>query len=210
MKISSFQLPLFEALAPVAQSTREAIRAVVNATAQAFRDVRAERPTPQAKRRKQVAPRRDASATYEVMVRAMLAQYSVHVRKWRTSMSGVAYVLSYRDGTTKRMLESPRPRSPLSAAIFLHEIGHHAIGIGVYKPRCLEEYHAWMYSLAQMRVWNIECTPKVQRRVRRSLQYAVGKARRRGIKNLPAELLAFEHCDVNAPLEVGVSELARA
>ena len=38
----------------------------------------------------------------------------------------------------------------MSAAIFCHEIGHHAIGFTRYKPRCLEEYHAWAWSFAEM------------------------------------------------------------
>ncbi|MCU0688701.1 MAG: hypothetical protein MUE97_03020, partial [Phycisphaerales bacterium] len=87
-----------------------------------------------------------AQDRYDAVTRAMLAQYGIKVRKWRTSMSGVAYELKYRDGTIKRLIESPYPKSPMSAAIFLHEIGHHAIGFHTYKPRCLEEYHAWKWS----------------------------------------------------------------
>jgi hypothetical protein len=128
---------------------------------------------------------------YEKMTREMLGRYDIRVRKWRSSMSGCAWYVTYRDGSVQRLLESPKPKSPMSAAIFLHEIGHHAIGFNVYKPRCLEEYHAWQYSLAQMRVWNIPITPRVMTRYQRSMKYAVGKATRRGIKALPSELLGF-------------------
>ncbi len=83
---------------------------------------------------------------YDAMVRMMLDRYGVRVRKWRSSMSGVAWELAYADGRRVKLLESPKPKGPMSAAIFLHEIGHHAIGLGVYRPRCLEEYHAWAFA----------------------------------------------------------------
>jgi hypothetical protein len=121
----------------------------------------------------------------------MCERYQVRVRKWRTSMSGIAWYVEYRDGRIQRLIESPKPKSPMSAAIFLHEIGHHHIGLGIHKPRCLEEYMAWMYSLEQMKAWQIDITPRVERRVQRSLRYAVRKAQRRGIRSLPPELLAY-------------------
>ena len=125
---------------------------------------------------------------YELMTRAMLAEHGVRVRKWRTHMSGVAWQVTYQDGAVSRLIESPRPKGPVSASIFLHEIGHHAIGFGVYTPRCLEEYHAWMFALAEMERWNLNVTPPVHARVRDSLRYAVAKANRRGLKRLPVEL----------------------
>lgn len=128
---------------------------------------------------------------YDGMVRDMCARYNVRVRKWRKSMSGIAWYVEYRDGSIQRLIEAPRPKTPLSASIFLHEIGHHAIGFGVYKPRCLEEYHAWMYSLQQMQEWNIEVTDRVKTRVHRSLRYAAKKAMRRGIKKMPIELMGY-------------------
>ena len=122
----------------------------------------------------------------------MLAKHGVRLRKWRKSMSGIAYLIQYRDGTQARLIESPRPKSPLSMAIFLHEIGHHAIGLGIYKPRCLEEYLAWKFSLEQMEALGLPVTDKVHNRVKRSLEYAVAKARRRGIKEIPTELAAYD------------------
>ncbi len=128
---------------------------------------------------------------YEAMTRDMLAQYNVRVRKWRTSMSGIAWYVTYRDGHVQRLIEAPKPKGPMSAAIFLHEIGHHAIGFNVYKPRCLEEYHAWQFALREMERLGLNITEAVQRRVYRSLRYAVAKAQRRGIKEVPAELLPY-------------------
>ncbi len=76
----------------------------------------------------------------------------------------------------------------MSCAVFMHEVGHHAIGFRVYRPRCLEEYHAWAWSLDMMRTRDLNVTPAVEKRMRDSLQYAVDKARRRGLKELPLEL----------------------
>lgn len=130
-------------------------------------------------------------AKYDAMVEAMLARYGVRVRKWRTSMSGVAWTLTYRDGTVKRLIESPRPKGPMSAAVFLHEIGHHAIGLGVYRPRCLEEFHAWDFALKAMAELGLNVTDGVRNRMHDSLYYAVAKARRRSLKSLPTELEPF-------------------
>lgn len=128
---------------------------------------------------------------YDQVTRDMLAKYDIRVRKWRTSMSGIAWYVTYRDGRVTRLIESPKPKGPMSLAIFLHEIGHHAIGFNVYKPRCLEEYHAWRFSLEQMEALGFTVTDSVKLRVKRSLAYAVAKAQRRGIKSVPEELHAY-------------------
>lgn len=132
---------------------------------------------------------------YLDMQRTMLGQYGIRVRKWRKGTSGVAWQITYTDGTIARLIESPRPRGPVSAAVFLHEIGHHAIGFNVYRPRCLEELKAWCYSLDQMETWNITITERVYKRVHESLAYAVAKARRRGLKSLPASLVPYAASD---------------
>jgi len=128
---------------------------------------------------------------YARVTQECLATYGVRVRKWRTSMTGCAWEVYYHDGRTSRLIEAPRPKGPMSAAIFLHEIGHHAIGLGRYSPRCLEEYHAWMWSITEMERQGLNVTDPVRRRMRESLQYAVDKALRRGLKRVPDELQAF-------------------
>ncbi len=128
---------------------------------------------------------------YLAMERELLAQYGVRVRKWRSSMSGVAWEVHYRDGTVSRLIESPRPKGPMSAAVFCHEIGHHAIGFKTYRPRCLEEYHAWAWSLRTMAQYELNITQSVRDRMHDSLHYAVLKAARRGLKTLPIELEPF-------------------
>ncbi len=140
-----------------------------------------------------VAPAAGARAVtmqerYDSMTRELLAAYGVRVRKWRSSMTGVAWEVYYEDGRTTRLIEAPRPRGPMSAAVFLHEIGHHAIGFHRYKPRCLEEHMAWQWALEEMRRRDLNITPAVERRVYLSMRYAISKATRRGIKALPAEM----------------------
>ena len=79
----------------------------------------------------------------------------------------------------------------MSCAVFLHEVGHHAIGLGAYRPRCLEEYHAWRWSLETMLELGFNVTEAVRRRRDESLHYAIAKASRRGLKRLPGELVPF-------------------
>jgi hypothetical protein len=128
---------------------------------------------------------------YDALVVEMKSRHGVRVRKWRRSMSGCAWIVRYRNGDLVRMMEAPYPRGPMSCAVFLHEVGHHAIGIGRWSPRCLEELKAWEWSLATMREFGFNVTDPVLRRVERSLRYAVAKAKRRGLKSVPRELIAY-------------------
>jgi len=80
----------------------------------------------------------------------------------------------------------------MSWAIILHEVGHHALGIGRFSPRCLEEYHAWRWALMAMEDLGITIGDRVHERMRASLHYALAKARRRGLVTIPEELRAFE------------------
>ncbi len=106
-------------------------------------------------------------------------------------MSGVAWEVHYEDGRVVRLIEAPRPRGPMSTAIFLHEIGHHAIGFGVHRPRCLEELRAWEWAIAEMERQGVSVTDRVRARMAESLHYAVYKARKRGLKRLPPDLAPF-------------------
>lgn len=130
---------------------------------------------------------------YDALVEEMKQEYGLRVRRWRTSMTGCAWIVRYHNGRESRLIEAPYPRGPMSAAIFLHEVGHHAIGFRTFSPRCLEEYHAWRWSLDAMRQRGLNVTAAVERRMAESLHYAVGKAKRRGLKVVPEELRPFEH-----------------
>ncbi len=132
-----------------------------------------------------------AEQRYAAMTKQLLAEHGIRVRRWRTGMSGVAWEMRGADGSTTRFIEAPRPKGPMSAAIFLHEVGHHAIGLGAYRPRCLEEYHAWEWAIRAMERFGITITESVLRRRHNSLAYALAKARRRGIASVPPELGQF-------------------
>ena len=128
---------------------------------------------------------------YSQLVDDVKKSYDVRVRKWRRSMSGCAWRVFYHDGRVINWIEAPVPRTPISLAIFLHEVGHHVIGFDRYKKRCEEEYHAWAWAIRKMRELGVEPDARVERRVRLSMQYAVDKAVRRGIKELPEQLEQF-------------------
>jgi hypothetical protein len=130
-------------------------------------------------------------ARYDALVRDMKRVHGVRVVRWRSSTSGCAWQVYYADGSTARLIESPYPRGPMSCAVFLHEIGHHAIGFGTYRPRCLEEYHAWRWSFEAMIAQGFNVTEAVRRRRDEALHHAIRKAVRRGLKRLPVELAPF-------------------
>lgn len=131
---------------------------------------------------------RPIQAKYDALVEMMKDTYGFRIRKWRSSMSGCAWELKDKHGNVSRMLESPYPKGPMSCAIFLHEVGHHAIGFHVYKPRCLEEYWAWEWAINAMVANDIRVTENVMKRRDNSIRYALAKALRRGLKQVPVEL----------------------
>ena len=137
------------------------------------------------------APPGSMRRRYDDLVAEMKRTYGVRVRKWRTSTSGCAWVVQYHDGTISRLIEAPYPRGPMSCAIFLHEIGHHAIGFDTHRLRCLEEYDAWRWALDTMQARKLNVTPAVRKRMDDAIRYAVRKARRRGLKRLPPQLVPY-------------------
>src|SRR5205809_3140467 len=67
------------------------------------------------------------------IVELMKSRYELRVRKWRTNMSGCAWRVYHHDGRCVNWIEAPYPKTPISLAIFLHEVGHHAGGFKTYK-----------------------------------------------------------------------------
>ena len=132
-----------------------------------------------------------AAVDYATIVTEVKARFDVRVRRWRRTMTGCAWRVYYHDGRSINWVEAPYPKTPISLAIFLHEVGHHVIGFDTYRLRCEEEYHAWRWAVAEMRRLGVEPDEKVNRRVELSVQYAVDKAVRRGIKELPEQLEQF-------------------
>jgi hypothetical protein len=125
---------------------------------------------------------------YDGVVRDVRRRFEVRIKKWRRSMSGCAWRVFKSDGSSVNWIESPYPRTPISLAVFLHEIGHHVIGFDRYKRRCEEEYHVWVWAIRQMKRLGVEPDERVRRRFELSVRYAVDKAVRRGIKRLPRVL----------------------
>jgi hypothetical protein len=130
----------------------------------------------------------DPRVDWSGMVEQTIWRFDIRVHKWRRNMSGCAWRVYHRNGRAVNWIEAPIPKTPISLAIFLHEVGHHVIGFEKYKRRCEEEYHVWMWALEQMRQLGVEPDERVIRRVELSMRYAVGKALRRGIKSLPQTL----------------------
>jgi hypothetical protein len=128
---------------------------------------------------------------YAPIVEQIKTKYDIRVRRWRKNLSGCAWRVYYHDGRVINWIESPYPKTPISLSIFLHEVGHHAIGFERYKKRCEEEYHVWLWAIATMRRLGIEPDAKVQKRFDASMRYAVDKAMRRGIRTLPYDLQQF-------------------
>lgn len=128
------------------------------------------------------------SRPYDALIAEMKSSYRVAIRKWKRAMSGAAYELTYPDGSIRRIITSPKPRGPVSAAIFLHEVGHHAVGFRRYPSRLLEEYYAWQWAFRQMASRNIPLDPRVLRHYRRSLRHYALTARTRG-ERIPHEVL---------------------
>ena len=129
---------------------------------------------------------------YPAMARELVRKYKVFIRKWRRQMSGAAWELTYRDGRIKRLIAAPRPKGPVSAAIFLHEIGHHAIGFKRYDSRCLEEHYVWQWTFREMESRGIPITPRVLKHFRRSMYHYVKRSTRQH-DAVPPELMHFGH-----------------
>lgn len=122
---------------------------------------------------------------YDDIVSRVKDAYAIRVRRWRTAMSGCAWSVRHADGRSINWIESPRPRTPLSLAIFLHEVGHHAIGFDRQEHHSDEEYLAWKWAIDTMRRLGVEPDARTRRRVERSMQYAVQQSVRQGMRLVP-------------------------
>jgi len=146
------------------------------------------RPEPEAPRRPK--PGRQQQR-YDCLVDEMKKQWSIRIHRWRDRTSGCAWELRDRDGQVTRMIESPYPRGPVSCAVFLHEVGHHAIGFGIHRLRCMEEHLAWEWAIRQMEARGFNVTDRVRHRREQAMRYALAKALRRGLKRVPEELIRW-------------------
>ena len=130
-------------------------------------------------------------ARYDQLVEDMKDKWGIRVHRWRNRTSGCAWELRDKTGRVDRMIESPYPKGPMSCVVFLHEVGHHAIGFSRYSPRCLEEYMAWEWALRTMEAEGLNVTKAVLKRRDDAVRYAVAKALRRGLRRIPEPLIPF-------------------
>ena len=133
----------------------------------------------------------ESAPDYSSIVREMKKIHGVRVHRWRRAMTGCAWRVCFADGRSINWIEAPRPKTPMSLAIFLHEVGHHAVGFETYRLRCEEEYHVWLWALNKMQEVGVAANAAVQQRFERSMRYAVGKAMRRRLRELPEVLRRF-------------------
>jgi len=120
---------------------------------------------------------------YEIAGQSLLSEYNITIKTVRKSMSGVAYI-------EDRVISAPAPKSPISFAVFAHEVGH--IANGNIKPRWLEELRAWEFSLSQFKRFGMAISKEVRQEFRWSMTYALAKALNRGMQKLPKELRPFK------------------
>jgi len=120
-----------------------------------------------------------AMPQYESIAQRASRQYGIQVRRWRRTLSGRAILVRHADGRVDRWIESPRPRSPVSLAVFLHEVGHHAVGFRRCWSLCEEEMRVWEWALNRMRRAGIDPNRRVLARVERSMRHALALAMRK-------------------------------
>lgn len=121
---------------------------------------------------------------YAREARDLLRQHSVCVCHWRSNMTGIAWI-----GHPARAIEAPHPKSPMSFAVLAHEVGHQSLG--KVRPRWREEQLAWQFAIDAMQSRDIPVTANVLERYSSSMRYALSKALRRGLKQIPPELVPF-------------------
>lgn len=130
-------------------------------------------------------------ANYLKIIRQIKNEYGVRIHRWRTAMTGCAWRVNFSDGRSIRWIQSPYPKTPISLAIFLHEVGHHVVGFDRFNIPSEEEYHVWLWALGKMEEIGVPPDESVFKRFERSMQYAVSKDQRKGMSNLPQSLKRF-------------------
>lgn len=121
---------------------------------------------------------------YAAQALHLLREHNVTVCHWRSSMTGIAWL-----GHPDRVIEAPHPKSPMSFAVLAHEVGHHALGR--MRPRWHEEQQAWLFAFNAMEAHDIPLTDNVVERYHGAMRYALAKALRRGLKEIPAAMVEF-------------------
>lgn len=103
---------------------------------------------------------------YEDAAAALIASSGCTIRRYRPTLSGVAYTDSTDWG-----IEVPAPRGPVAFAIFAHEVAHQVFhrGSGA-RQRWLEEVEAWEFALGCFAEFELRGVEVARRRGRKSLR----------------------------------------
>ena len=115
------------------------------------------------------------SRPYLDAAQVLLRESGCIVRRYRTSVTGVASVRS-----DDWEIEAPEPLGPVSFAVLAHEIGHQLLHRTRNRPRWLEELEAWEYALKQFERFDLKGIDRARHSAKKSLVYAAIKAARRG------------------------------
>ena len=117
---------------------------------------------------------------WQQAVDQLVKESGVTVRQWRNHDSGAAYCEDDDWG-----VEIPIPKGPVTFCTAAHEIGHQLMHRkerrAVKEPRWVEEVEAWEYALVQLERFELPGYDRAMRSVVKSIDYAFGKARRRGV-----------------------------
>ena len=120
---------------------------------------------------------------YADLIKCFCSIYNLNVIKINTNMNGAAYIKN-------NDIEIPNPKTDKSLSVCLHEIGHKVLGHKRNsKKRFIEEYESWNYALNIFRILEIPIKKGLRNKYKRSLRYAVNKAKRRHYKGkIPIEI----------------------
>ena len=108
----------------------------------------------------------------------------IRVRLWRSSLTGCANV-------AKSEIEVPKPLTRKSLYIFLHEIGHVAIGHLGKKKRHVEEYEAEQFAHERMRELGFAVPRSQTERAKAYVARKIGQAYARGAKRIDPKARRF-------------------
>lgn len=114
---------------------------------------------------------------WQQAVDQLIKESGVTVRRWRNSNSGVAYT-----GADDWGIEIPVPKGPVTFCTAAHEIGHQLKHRkNGHTPRWVEEVEAWEYALEMLERFELSGYDRALKAVVREIDYAFGKALRRGV-----------------------------
>lgn len=113
---------------------------------------------------------------YSDLINNLMKENNIKLKGYKTNLTGVAY-------PDERSIIIPKPTTKLRLSICLHEVGHIVLNHNNKKKRYIEEKEAWDFALNYMKKEKIPITKKVRIRRKESINYAIGKAMRRGLKD---------------------------